>query len=168
MSVEELLFYVVSVLALIFSAGVVLQVRNTVYAALSLVGSMLCLAGLFVMLHAEFLGVLQVMIYAGAIVVLFLFVLMLLDAREGEMGGERQILMKSLGTLIVVGVSFQLVAQLREFMGPWSELREGFGSVREMGMQLYTDYLLAFEVAGILLLVGIVGALVLAKQRISG
>jgi NADH-quinone oxidoreductase subunit J len=167
-STVEILFYAFSILALISAAGVVLNVRNTVYAALCLVVVMISLAVLFIMLEAQFLGVIQIMVYAGAIVVLFLFVIMLLNLKGTAMGADSQPLLKLIGTLIVVGASVQLVSILSAFRKPWPEVGSAFGTVRDIGLVLYTDYLLAVELAAVLLLAGIVGAVVLAKKRIEG
>ena len=167
MTTEQILFYLISGLAVTASAGVILNVRNTVYAALSLVVSMLSLAVLFIMLNAEFIGVLQIMVYAGAIVVLFLFVIMLLNLKTSGMGGDSQLAIKTIGMLLIAAAGLQLVLILQGSPPIWAEVGEGFGSVRELGRALYTDYVLAFELAGILLLVGIVGAVVLAKQRVE-
>jgi NADH-quinone oxidoreductase subunit J len=164
---EQVLFYVFAVLALVSAAGVVLNVRNTVYAALCLVVSMLSIAVLFIMLNAEFIGILQVMVYAGAIVVLFLFVIMLLNLRGGDMGADSQPLLKLVGILLLVGASVKLVMFFSGFRKAWPEVEPDFGSVRQVGMILYTDYLLAFEVAGVLLLAGLVAAVVMGKQRID-
>ena len=101
MTTEQILFYSFSAFAVASSAGVLLNVRNTVYAALSLVASMLSLAVLFVMLNAEFIGVIQIMVYAGAIVVLFLFVIMLLNLTGRSMGGDSQVLIKTAGLLLI-------------------------------------------------------------------
>ena len=164
---ETLLFWVFGGLAVASAAGVVLSVKSTMNAALSLVVTMLSLAVLFVLLHAEFIGVVQVMIYAGAIVVLFLFVVMLLNQRGGRMGGERQPLLKLAAVLLVAVATIQLVGLLRVPALPWPEVDREFGTVRHVGMTLFTDYVLAFEVAGVLLLAGIVSAVVLAKQRLD-
>ena len=165
MTVEQILFYIFGLLALISAAGVVLNFHNTIYAALSLVVSMLSLAVLFIMLHAEFIGVLQVMVYAGAIMVLFLFVLMLLNLTGGEMGAESQPLMKAAGTLLVLFAAVKLAAILAAFKIAWPDVGPEYGTVRELGVALYTDYVLAVEVSGVLLLAGIVGAVVLTKQE---
>jgi len=100
------LFWLFATVSVIAAIGVVANVRNTINAALSLVVCMLALAGLYVMLHAEFVGLVQVMVYAGAIVVLFLFVIMLLNLKGGSMGAERQPLIKVLGiALTAAGVA---------------------------------------------------------------
>lgn len=166
--IEQLVFYVFAFIVVLSALGVLMNVRNTVYAALSLVVTMLSLAVLFILLRTEFMGVIQVMVYAGAIVVLFLFVIMLLNVRSSDMGADRQPMMKLAGTLIVGAAAAKLVTLFAVFHKPWPEdLAADFGSVRSIGEILYTDYLLAFEISGILLLAGIVGAVVLAKQRID-
>ena len=167
MSTEQIVFYAFALIALLSAAGVVLNFRNSVYSALCLVVAMLALAVLFVMLQAQFIGVIQVMIYAGAIVVLFLFVIMLLNLTGGRMGAESQFFMKAIGAVVMLGASVQLVTILRGFRRPWPEVDEAYGTVREIGRILYSDYVLAFEVAGILLLAGVVGAVILAKRRID-
>ena len=164
---EQVLFYVFAGLALVSAAGVVLNVRNTVYAALCLVVTMLSIAVLFIMLTAEFIGILQVMVYAGAIVVLFLFVIMLLNLRGGDMGADSQPLLKLVGILLLVGASVKLAMFFSGFRKAWPDVGPEFGTVRQVGMILYTDYLLAFEVAGVLLLAGLVAAVVMGKQRID-
>jgi NADH-quinone oxidoreductase subunit J len=164
---EQVLFYVFSSAALLSAGGVVLNVRNTVYAALCLVVSMLSIAVLFIMLSAEFIGVIQVMVYAGAIVVLFLFVIMLLNLKSEDMGAESQPLLKLVGTLLILVVSVKLVALLSGTRKSWPELDSEFGTVKAVGGVLYTDYLLAFEIAGVLLLAGLVAAVVIGKQRID-
>ncbi len=164
---EQALFYGFGGLSVLSALGMLLAVRNTVYAALSLVVAMLALAVLFVMLSAEFIGVLQVMVYAGAIVVLFLFVIMLLNLRGGHMGAETQPVVKTLGAALVVAATLQLGAILAGSSRPWPELPAGFGQVASIGRALYTDYVLAVEVAGVLLLAGIVAAVILAKKRLD-
>lgn len=164
---EAALFYSFSIIAVAGALGVLLNVRNSINAALSLVVTMLALAALFIMLNAEFIGVLQVMVYAGAIVVLFLFVVMLLNLRGGAMGAERQAVLKAVGGLIAAGATAKLAMVLQLAPRPWPEIGEEFGSVAQMGQVLYTDYLLAVQVAGVLLLAGIVGAVIMAKRSID-
>ncbi len=164
---EQALFWTFSALAVLSASGVVLNVRSTMNAALSLIVTMLSLAVLFIMLQAEFIGVLQIMIYAGAIVVLFLFVIMLLNLRGGQMGAESHPILKLVAAGVVIAATVQLVSILRGVPREWPEVARGFGQVRQVGMVLYTDYLLAFEVAGILLLAGIVGAVILAKKTVD-
>jgi NADH-quinone oxidoreductase subunit J len=120
-----------------------------------------------VLLEAYLVGVLQILVYAGAIVVLFLFVVMLLNLRGDEFGPERIGLVKLLGILAVVAMLVQFAALLPGAFGASAALPEGFGGYRMVGFALFTDWLLAFEVTSLLLLAAMVGAVVLAKRRIG-
>jgi NADH-quinone oxidoreductase subunit J len=164
---DTILFWAFAALAVGGGLGMLLNLRNTVAAALSLVVTMLALACLFVLLLAQFVGVIQIMVYAGAIVVLFLFVIMLLNLERDALGGEMQPVLKAVGTLLAVGVGVKLTAIVGSLGSGWPELPEGFGTTKEVGRALYTDYLLPFELTSILLLAGILGAIVLAKRRIG-
>src|SRR5262247_1867301 len=102
MAAQVILFYVFAALAVVSALGMVLNLRNTVAAAMSLVVTMIALAGIFVLLEAHLVAVIQIMVYAGAIVVLFLFVVMLLNLRADEFAPGRQRLLKLAGALIGV------------------------------------------------------------------
>ncbi len=148
--------------------GVVGSLRSPINSALSLVVSMLALAGLYVLLEAQFVGLIQVMVYAGAIVVLFLFVIMLLNLRgSGASGAESQPITKAIGALVAVAATLWLARTLAAGRAPWPDDEEGFGTTRAIGEALYTDYVLSVQVAGVLLLAGIVAAVVLAKKKID-
>jgi NADH-quinone oxidoreductase subunit J len=165
---KSALFWIFSVAALGGAAGVVGNVRNPINSALNLVVSMLALAGLYVLLEAQFIGLIQVMVYAGAIVVLFLFVIMLLNLRgSGAAGAETQPLVKIAGTAVVVFAGVYLVRVLAAGRAPWPDVDESYGTTRAIGEALYTDYVLAVQVAGVLLLAGILAAVVLAKKRLD-
>jgi NADH-quinone oxidoreductase subunit J len=161
------LFYAFAVLAVISALGMVLNVRNTVASAMSLVVTMIALAGIYLLLEAHLVAVIQIMVYAGAIVVLFLFVVMLLNLRTDVFAPGRQWLAKT-GALIAAGLV--LYELLRLFRGELPALQpppEGFGGYRQLGIALYTDYVLLVEMASLLLLAAIVGALILAKRKID-
>jgi NADH-quinone oxidoreductase subunit J len=162
----EFLFYAFAVLAVVSALGMVLNVRNTVASAMSLVVTMIALAGIFVLLEAHLVAVFQIMVYAGAIVVLFLFVVMLLNLRADEFSPGRQKLLKLAAALMGLTVLSQLV---RAFGGlpEAPPLPEGYGGYHQIGIALYTDYVILVEAAGQLLLAAIVGALILAKQKID-
>jgi NADH-quinone oxidoreductase subunit J len=164
---EQVLFYAFSGLALLSAVGMLVNVRNTVNAALCLMVAMVAIAALFVLLHAEFLGVLQVLVYAGAIVVLFVFVIMLLNLRGGINGPETHFAAKLLGSALLVGAGVKLTAVLAATRKPWPTVEREFGTVADVGRVLFTDYVLAVEVAGVLLLAGIVAAVVLAKRELD-
>jgi NADH-quinone oxidoreductase subunit J len=161
------LFYFFGAIAVAGALGMVLNVRNTVAGALCLVGTLVALGGIFVLLEAYLIGVLQILVYAGAIVVLFLFVVMLLNLRHDAFGKERQRGTKVLVVALGVLVGLQLVGFVSGALGPPAELPEGFGGYRAVGELLFTDWLLAFEVTGLLLLAAMVGAVILAKRSIE-
>jgi NADH-quinone oxidoreductase subunit J len=162
------LFYAFAVLAVVFALGMVLNVRNTVAAALSLVVTMTALAAIYVLLEAHLVAAFQIMVYAGAIVVLFLFVVMLLNLREDRFAPGRQWLVKT-AALVVAALGLAQLLRLASFgFAEPPPLPEGFGGYRQVGIALYTDYVLLVEMIGLLLLAAIVGALILAKRKIDG
>jgi len=163
----QILFYLFAALALASALGMVLNLRNTVAAAMSLVVTMVSLAGIYVLLEAYLVAAIQIMVYGGAIVVLFLFVVMLLNLRADEFAPGRQWLTKLAAGLVVLAAGAELVRMLSGPLPEPGELPPGFGGYRMVGISLYTDYLLLVEVASLLLLAAIVGALILAKRRID-
>ncbi len=162
------LFWVFSVAAVASSLGVIGNLRSPINSALSLVMSMLSLAGLYVLLEAQFVGLIQVMVYAGAIVVLFLFVIMLLNLRgSGAASAESQPITKAVGAIVAAGAVLWLVRALAGNRSAWPDVDPSYGTTRAIGEALYTDYVLSVQVAGVLLLAGIVAAVVLAKKKID-
>jgi NADH-quinone oxidoreductase subunit J len=100
-------------------------------------------------------------------VVLFLFVIMLLNLGGVSLGAERQPLLKAVGIAIGAGATVKLAAVLAALRVPWAEVPAEFGTTRQLGLAMYTDYLLTVQLAGVLLLAGIVGAVVLAKRDLD-
>jgi len=163
----QFLFYAFAALSVLFALGMVLNVRNTVAAALCLVVTMVSLAGIYVLLEAYFVAAVQIMVYAGAIVVLFLFVVMLLNLRHDDFSPSRQLLVKAGAAVLGVVALGQLLRLLRVSLPEAPAAAEGFGGYRMLGLTLYTDYVLLVEIASLLLLAAIVGALILAKRRVD-
>ena len=166
MTFPAFLFYTFAALAVLSAVAMLMNVRNAVAAAMSLVITMVSLAGIYVLLEAHLVAAIQIMVYAGAIVVLFLFVVMLLNLRSDDFAPPRQRLVKLAGALLGVVVMSEL---LRVF-GGLPELQpppEGFGGYRQVGIALYTDYVLLVEMSSLLLTAAIVGALILAKRKIG-
>jgi len=165
--VSVAVFYLFAVIAVAGALGMVLNLRNTVAGALSLVGTMVALGGIYVLLDAYLIGVLQILVYAGAIVVLFLFVVMLLNLRADSFAPERQPVAKAVAVIVGLAVVIQLLAVFHGAFEAPAEIAEGFGSYRSVGTLLFTDYLLLFETTSLLLLAAMVGAVILAKRKID-
>jgi NADH-quinone oxidoreductase subunit J len=163
----DALFYVFAGLAVAGALGMLLNVRNAVAGALSLVGTMVALGAIYVLLEAYLIGVLQILVYAGAIVVLFLFVVMLLNLRQDAFSPERLRGVKLLAVGIGALVGVQLLELLPRALAPAAALPEGFGGYRAVGAALFTDWVLAFELTSLLLLAAMVGAVILAKRSID-
>ncbi len=166
------LFIVFALIAIAAAVGVVVS-RRPVYSALFLLTNFATLAAFYVMLQAQFLAAVQVIVYAGAIVVLFLFVVMLLGGGElNDIRDPSRPFLKRFGwprftavalaALLLAGLAYGLVTgQLAAAQG--SAATFGMGTVQAIGAVLYTDYVLPFELASVLLLVGMIGAVVLAS-----
>jgi NADH-quinone oxidoreductase subunit J len=162
MDTASLIFYLLATLLVIASLMVVF-LRNVVHSAMALVTALLLIAVLFVTLHAPMVGVLQVMVYAGAIMVLFLFVIMFLNPAALE---QQRGLWWGFGTilgLMLAGVLVPLVA-INDLPTDPVVTTELFGSPEILAKSLFNDYVLPFEIASVLLLVAIIGAVVLAKR----
>ncbi len=167
MTAPVFFFYAFAVLAIVSALGMVLNVRNTVASALSLVVTMISLAGIYVLLEAHIVAVIQIIVYAGAIIVLFLFVVMLLNLRSDDFSPGRQKLVKLGAVVIALVVLAELLRLLATGLPEAPPLPEGYGGYAQVGVALYTDYVLAVEVSGLLLLAAIVGGLILAKRKIG-
>jgi NADH-quinone oxidoreductase subunit J len=160
------LFFVLAAAAIAGALGVVLS-KKPVYSALALLLNFVVLAALFITLHAQFLAVVQIIVYAGAIVVLFLFVIMLIG---GDLPG---LALQTRGRVVAAGVA--AVAGVLALAGlvyvvvagspaAVSGAVPGSGSVQAIGEALFTTYLLPFELASVLLLVAMIGAVALARK----
>ena len=168
MLIPALLFAMFAGIAIGCAVGMVFH-RNPVHCARLLVGVLLSISGLFILLNASFLAALQVLVYAGAIMVLFLFVLMLLNIR-----GESPLLTrgaaKGFGILFAIVVFVELLwtvlsPQGEPGMAASTALPRSFGSPAAIGRVLYTVWLYPFEITSILLLIAVIGAVVLAKRK---
>lgn len=164
--VHPLFFYTLSGIAVAGALGVVL-LRNPVYAVLSLVVALFGLSALFVALEAYFVAVIQILVYAGAVLVLFLFVVMLLDMVPEAVLRTRSRTLTLLGGAAALFLLIRIVqaARSQEFARPAAEAPAA-GTTAEVGRLLFTTYALPFEAASLLLVVGIIGAIVLAKRKL--
>lgn len=166
--------FVILAVILVGASLMVVAQRNPVYSALFLILAFLGLAGQFVLLQAQIIAVLQVLVYAGAIMVLFLFVVMLLNVRDRQ-APEAKLRWQKLFGLILTIILFGLVAvtvagEVR--LGPQGEFTPQrlaeLGNAQVFGKLLFTDFLFLFEATSVLLLVAMIGAMVLARRRPLG
>jgi NADH-quinone oxidoreductase subunit J len=167
MSIDLILFLGIAAIA-VGTAISMLASRNAVYSALFLVLNFLTVAALYLLLNAAFIAVVQVTVYAGAIMVLFLFVIMLLGTEQEQIGGSLQwqlpvaiLLGLGLAGLLAYALLSGSMAGAAEFASVSGE----FGSPASVGRMLFTEYLIPFEITSVLLLVAMVGAIVLTLKR---
>jgi len=162
------LFWIFAGLMLGFGVAVVVN-RNPVASALSLVLSFLGLAALFMSLDAFFIGIIQVLVYAGAVMVLFLFIIMLLDLRAEE---RRKINAVAFAGGLAVALAllvqiFMVVGQFRSAQEPFPPLPPlRTDDVRDVGLLLFNNYNLPFQIIGVLILVATIGVIVLSKREL--
>jgi NADH-quinone oxidoreductase subunit J len=170
-NVELVLFGAFALLTLL-SAGLVIFAKSAINSAMSLVATFFFLAGIYVLLWAHTVAVLQVLVYAGAIMVLFLFVIMLLNLGEATSSGPRLTLSRIAGggaaaglLVVLVMAIWRMPAATTTFTGAQA-VERGFGTLQAIGWVIYNNWLLPFEAVSLLLLVAMVGAVVVAKSRI--
>ncbi len=161
---EQILFWLMALVIVVTSIGVV-AVRNPVRSALNLVANFFALAVLYLLLYAQFVAVVQIIVYAGAIMVLFLFTIMLLNlgapAEMAERYEWKRPVTIGLALLFVIVLSGGVFARL----GQAQPVPDDIGTVQMVGKYLFTDWVYPFELTSVLLLVAIVGAIVMAKRR---
>ncbi|MGQ4807191.1 NADH-quinone oxidoreductase subunit J [Candidatus Entotheonellaceae bacterium PAL068K] len=160
---EALLFWIFAIVGV---AGGMLTVwhRNPMGSAISLVLTMLCLAGLYVLLNGVFVATIQVLIYAGAVMVLILFVIMMLNLQEEFLLREGSLPVWIFAGIIGVIVVWKLGGLFSRSVRPLPESSEAFGTLQAVGMKLFGAYALPFELTSILLLIAIIGAVILARR----
>ena len=168
---ESIVFYTLAALIIAFGVLVV-TTRNTVHCVLFLVANFLCVAMIYVLLAAEFLAIIQILVYAGGIVVLYLFVVMLvnLQRQPATAPGRRPqaragfalaaVMLAELSAILVFSASRPASVAAAAPPAP-----AGMGNTAMVGLMLYSDYLVPFEVASVLLLVAMVGAIILARKE---
>jgi len=159
---ETFLFWLFAIVSVGCGVMVVFH-RNPMSSAIYLVVTMLCLAGFYALLAGPFVAVIQVLVYAGAVMVLILFVIMMLNLREETLEREGGMVTWIVAGLIGLGL---VVAVLPPFpRTPADVPRPTFGTIEEVGNRLFTVYMLPFELTSVLLLIAIIGAVILAKRR---
>jgi NADH-quinone oxidoreductase subunit J len=165
MGITPILFWFLSAMAL-FSALMVITSRNPIYSVIWLILVFFAISGHYVLLNAQFLAVVNIIVYAGAIMVLFLYVLMLMDLKK-ETEPQKNRWLKIAGALAGGSLLLVLVAALRKVdMNTIAETRTGdIGLIENLGKVLFTDYVIPFEIASILFLSAMVGAVVIGKKE---
>ena len=175
-------FLVLAAVAIVASIAMVVA-RNSIHSALFLVLTFFCLAVLYLTLNAEFLAAAQIVVYAGAIMVLFLFVITLLnpghEETEDRLGAQRPLaLALGLGLLVEIVLllssgavrdalgNFPAAIPFAQQLGALGRTTEQLGNTEAIGIELFTSYLLPFEITSILLLLAVIGAVVLAKRQL--
>jgi NADH-quinone oxidoreductase subunit J len=163
---QDFLFYFFAALTVVCAALVILN-RNPVNCAMFLVLSIASMAGLFVLLQAFFLAAVQVLVYAGAVMVLFLFVIMLLELKEEERRKIRTFgAVSGLIAVLVIGFVFRRSMQSVEPAAS-TGVDASVGATKPLGELLFNSYLLPFEIVSILLLVAMVGVILLSKKELK-
>jgi NADH-quinone oxidoreductase subunit J len=159
------IFYILAVIALA-SAIMVVSRKNAVTAAVYLVVVMCAIAGLFVQLGSIFIGILQIIVYAGAIMVLFLFVIMMLNLKQDEFGFDSRVFQRIFAVILGAVLIIQLVLVISKLPGkPGRPIDMSIGSIPGISKKLFYDYLYPFEITGVLLLAAIIGAVAIARKK---
>lgn len=165
MNIIQLLFWFLSVLA-VFSALMIVTSKNPVYSVLWLIGTFFAISGHYILLNAQFLAIVNIIVYAGAIMVLFLFVIMLMNLNQ-ETEPRKNRWLKMAGAVAGGCLLLVLVAALKETAGKeqFAMVNEGnIGLIRNLGKELFTTYVVPFEISSVLFLSAMVGAVVIGKK----
>jgi NADH-quinone oxidoreductase subunit J len=166
--VTQVLFFLAAIGA-ITGAVAVVMVRNPFYSVLALVGHLISLAALFLLLRAEFVAAAQVVVYAGAVMVLYVFVVAYVGGQDEPLhapGGALKVLGPLFGLALAVELCIAILGSaLKGISGKGAPYVPGFGTPRQIGTQFLTTYLFPFELASLVLLVAAIGAVVLARRR---
>jgi NADH-quinone oxidoreductase subunit J len=159
--------YMVLAVMAVVSAMVVVWHRNPVVSALALAFNLVAIAGFYLVMDAQFLGLLQVIVYAGAIMVLILFVIMLLNLRQELRGRDSGVLQRVLGPLLALALGLLLVRVLwRSVTFGFAPPSPEFGTVASVGRELFGTFFYPFEAISLLLVAAMVGAVLLSKRRL--
>lgn len=167
MSIESVFFIILGIVG-IAAAIVTITAKNPVISAVGLIVHFFMLAGLYLTLHAQFLAVLQIIVYAGAIMVLVIFVIMLLNLGDEEKLKEKLNLRSTAAIAFAIVLAAQFVILFILSNGSKSlDKTTSVGTVQAIGSELFTNYLFPFEAISLLLLVAIIGSVILAKRNID-
>ncbi|MGA9768787.1 MAG: NADH-quinone oxidoreductase subunit J [Blastocatellia bacterium] len=167
---EKVLFIIFAVIAVASALNILLQ-RNPLYSALSLIATLASLSALYMMLHAQFIAAIQIVVYAGAIMVLFVFVIMLLNVQKDQPMIEKQKGLRYLAVPfagLLIAETFYVLRMVPQRTMPQVAVEtadRAIGTTWSIGTNLFTSYLLPFEVTSVLILMAVVGAMVLARRE---
>lgn len=159
---STILFWVFAILGIAGAVGLIFN-RNPIYAALSLIVNFFSIAGLYLSLSAEFLAAIQILVYAGAIMVLFLFVIMLLNLRDEE-NVTRFDAKRGVAFLLGLGFIAEMIFVFKDFASKQVQGDFAFGQVEPVGEQLMTQFLFPFEIISVILLSALIGAIIVARK----
>jgi len=166
MDFERIFFFATAGVAVV-SGILTITRRNPVQSVLFLIVNFFCIALLYLGLHAQFLAIIQILVYAGAIMVLFLFVIMLLNLGDEKTlevkSGYRKYIAVALAAVVLVQIQTVVASGV---VGPTGTAAPGFGTVEALGETLFREYLLQFEATSVLLLAALVGVIVIAKKKV--
>lgn len=164
----DLIFICLAVLA-IGGAIAMLVYKNPMFSALGILITMLSVAGMFALLNATFLFLVQIIVYAGAIMTLILFILMFLNIKEEDLPKEpRKFKLIALGAFIMIPLNVLILKAVSKLPPKdFSITNTDFGDIKPIGLELYNNWIVAFELISILLLIALIGSVVLAKKRES-
>ncbi len=167
--VHAVLFAILSAIAVVAAISTVLR-RHPLASALSLIVAMIALAGLYALLTAPIVAILQILVYAGAILALIVFVIMLLNVRAEDLEYEKNAVPRTLFALVVASLPFGAMtwAIWQVAPAPLPAVATGFGSLYDLGLKLFGVWSMPFELVSLLLTVAMVGAVALAKRRLDG
>lgn len=164
MGITQILFWALTAVSL-FSALMVITSKNPVYSVLWLIATFFTISGHYLLLNAQFLAIVNIIVYAGAIMVLFLFVIMLMNLSK-ETEPQKNKWLKMAGAVAGGSLLLVLVAALRNTEARMTELGTGdIGLIQNLGKVLFTEYVVPFEIASILFLSAMVGAVVIGKKE---
>ncbi len=169
MDFVQIIFLGLAALAVVAAFNVILQ-RNPIYSAIGLIVVLCTLAALFLLLYAQFIAAIQIIVYAGAIMVLFVFVIMLLNVREEESKTDRQKYLKWLAPPLFLALLAEVFAAIRivdsaPATANLAPAPTSLGTVESIAGQMFTRYVLPFEAVSVLILMAIVGSVLLAKRE---
>ena len=157
--------FTVTALFAVVGALITVAARRPLRAAVGLLIHIVALAGLYLTLQARLLAALQLLVYAGAIVVLFVFVIMLIGPASEVGGAEGRLMTRSVAAVLTITVFLTIATTIGQLSAPWPSVEPEFGTVEALGMAIYQQALVPFELISITLLVAIIGAVAVARGR---